>query len=247
MHTLDYPPGFAWFEYFLSNNFVARGLVEDEWLDERCLELLPDDDNEPSERCVRFQRWTVVLSDAVLFLGAYLFSNSFRALKVSKGVDANEAVILVFFLIITNPGLLILDHIHFQYNGMLIGLLLCSMTCILRGSQTQQIKGHKWELFGSAFFAMLLSMKHLYMTLAPLYLVYLLRHHCFVTRREKTSSQTTLQFSVSRFTMLAVITLICFLGPFVPFLTQKNPIGQMKQILKRLFPFGRGVSGHLCF
>ena len=247
MHTLDYPPGFAWFEYALSNNFITNGLIQRGWLDERCLQLLPDTDNEPSERCVIFHRSTVILSDVVLFLGAYLASHSY-AEQSGRGIEAAN---LAFLLIVTNPGLIMLDHIHFQYNGMLLGILLCSIACIIRGSSVMKRGTDKagvqiassdqtWELYGAALYALLLSMKHLYMTLAPLYLVYLLRHHCYIAR--KSGGSVDLQFSLARFVPLGIITLICFLVPFVPFFVQRDPMRQLDQILRRLFPFGRGVS-----
>lgn len=259
MHTLDYPPGFAWFEYFLSNNYVTTGLVAKGWLDDRCFDLLPDHDNVPSEECIMFQRCTVILSDVLLFIGAYFLAHTIEDVNVPKGVDAKDASVLTFLLIVTNPGLIVLDHIHFQYNGMLLGLLLCSIACIIRGApkDTNPTLGKNaikltaashqmWELCGAALFAMLLAMKHLYMTLAPLFLVHLLRHHCFVAKkmRKEESFSAMLHFSSTRFILLGAVTLICFLASFLPFFMQQNPLGQIVQILKRLFPFGRGVSGH---
>mmetsp|Transcript_26925 Transcript_26925/g.45820 ORF Transcript_26925/g.45820 Transcript_26925/m.45820 type:complete len:584 (-) Transcript_26925:829-2580(-) len=268
VHTLDYPPLFAFFESFLSNNYITKALLCNGWLDERCLELLPDVDNEPSDNCIKFHRCTVILSDIVLFIGAYLASTSIG--KVLRDSNRPHNTLLTFLLIVTNPGLIMLDHVHFQYNGMMLGILLCSIACMIRGtnhtmendtteqlgeekSETKTCQSHQlWELGGAATFAALLAMKHLYLTLAPLYLFYLLRHHCFIVkkeisyknynnRKEKHQGEMKFCFSWKRFVILAVVTLVCFVGPFIPFLMQSNPIGQLEQMLKRLFPFGRGL------
>jgi alpha-1,3-glucosyltransferase len=270
VHTLDYPPLFAFFESFVSNNYITKGLLRSSgWLDERCLSLLPDVDNEPSDNCIKFHRCTVILSDAVLFIGAYLASTSMGSILRDNN-NRPYNTLLTFLLIVTNPGLIMLDHVHFQYNGMLLGILLCSIACMIRGTnhtmddttterpseekgETKTCQSHQlWELGGAATFAALLAMKHLYLTLAPLYLFYLLRHHCFIVKKEisynnykdrseKHQGEMKFHFSWKRFVLLAGVTLICFLGPFIPFLMQSNPIEQLEQILKRLFPFGRGL------
>lgn len=267
VHTLDYPPLFAFFESFLSNNYVTRALLHNGWLDGRCLDLLPDVDNEPSDNCVKFHRLTVIMSDIWLFVGAYMASTSMG--KVLRDNNRPHNTLLTFVLIVTNPGLIMLDHVHFQYNGMMLGILLCSIACIVRGtnhemtdekteqdgeveSETKTCQSQQlWELAGAATFAALLAMKHLYLTLAPLYLFYLLRHHCFIVkkeihykaynnRKETHQSEMKFHFSWKRFVILAAVTLACFLGPFIPVM-QSNPIEQLEQMLKRLFPFGRGL------
>ena len=61
VHTLDYPPLFAFFEAALSNNALTASLLDRGWLDARCLARLPDAEAAAaSARCVRFQRATVV-------------------------------------------------------------------------------------------------------------------------------------------------------------------------------------------
>ncbi|KAL7547110.1 hypothetical protein ACHAWF_010428 [Thalassiosira exigua] len=241
VHTLDYPPAFAFFEGLLSNNGIAERLLESGWLDGRCLELLPDADNEPSDRCVRFQRATVILSDAVLFWGAYL-----AAVAVARSRGDGRGPLPTFLLIVTNPGLIMLDHVHFQYNGMLLGLLLMSIAFMVLGSMhpvehnkmpTQ--RNQLWEILSAATFSLLLSMKHLYLTLLPLYFCYLLRRHCVTVKRN--GNDTPVQFSWIKFLLLLGVSLLFFLGPFVPFLMQSDPLGQVRQILRRLFPFGRGL------
>mmetsp|Transcript_32366 Transcript_32366/g.93564 ORF Transcript_32366/g.93564 Transcript_32366/m.93564 type:complete len:213 (+) Transcript_32366:207-845(+) len=46
--------------------------------------------------------------------------------------DRNYAVIGGLISCVLNPGLLIVDHVHFQYNGMMLGVLLLSMAQIMR-------------------------------------------------------------------------------------------------------------------
>jgi len=244
VHTLDYPPLFAFFEYSLSNNYITSSLLDSGWLDTRCFGLLPDDDNDPSNNCIKFQRITVILSDVILFAGAYAATKSISTLG-EKGCGL--APYFTFLLIVTNPGLIMLDHVHFQYNGALLGLLLLSIACMVRGASTRVIENNRlkqidqrWEVLSAACFGLLLAAKHLYLILAPLYFCYLLRRHCFII--EMKEKDAVVSFSLRRLLVLGMVTLLCFLGPFVPFMMQSNPTEQLQQIMARLFPFGRGVS-----
>ena len=214
VHTLDYPPTFAYFEYILSNNPVTSWLITSQLLDERCLELLPDSDNYPTTECVAFHRATVIMSDVLLWIGA------------SIACDAQG-----FLFVVLNPGLLWLDHVHFQYNGAMLGILLASLGLLVRGSQRQG-KAYHFHHLGAAFlYAVLVTMKHLYLPLAPLYFIYFLSNYCFQGN----------QFSLRNFLNVAAVTGGTLVLPFVPFLLQDEPLSQLSQIAARLFPFGRGL------
>ena len=223
MHTLDYPPSFAFFEYFLSTNLITDSLLEAELLDESCLALLPDAKNSVSSACVSFHRATVIISDLVLWLGAYV---------ASWAVFPNDAIKCrwTFLLVVLNPGLLWLDHVHFQYNGMLLGILLASLGLLVRGANVRGIYHHVCNLLAAALFAILLTMKHLYLGLAPLYFVYLLSVYCM-----------TPSFNSANFLSVAVVTGTSLALPFIPFALETNPINQLTQMMSRLFPFGRGL------
>lgn len=65
---------------------------------------------------VCFQRMTVVCTELVLAAAVV------RYLQSSRVPDRLHAAI--FAAIVGNAGLIIIDHIHFQYNGVLIGILV---------------------------------------------------------------------------------------------------------------------------
>jgi alpha-1,3-glucosyltransferase len=105
--TLDYPPLFAWFQRGLAG--VARIVAPDALT----LSAGPVD----SRAIAAFQRGSVVVTDGLLAAAA-------------AGVTAplpRPAAALTFGLLVCGPGLFLLDHIHFQYNGWLVGVLLVAV------------------------------------------------------------------------------------------------------------------------
>mmetsp|Transcript_599 Transcript_599/g.931 ORF Transcript_599/g.931 Transcript_599/m.931 type:complete len:603 (-) Transcript_599:178-1986(-) len=253
VHTLDYPPLFAYFEYMLSSNPITDLMIANNVVDERCFALLGDDDNAPSDACVMFQRMTVIISDIVLYVAAWFAAKSViigakSSEETMGGVGMGMRVLVTASLIVCNPGLLVLDHVHFQYNGMLLGLLLLSIGCIARKADRSASKGSnwrseiQWDLLGAFFYAVLLGMKHLYLLLGPLYFVYLLRRYCFVRTNDCSKGEPS--FSFERFLALAVVTGSTLVLPYLPILLStdlSDRTGQLLQIFRRLFPFQRGL------
>ncbi|KAI6824723.1 Dolichyl pyrophosphate Glc1Man9GlcNAc2 [Hortaea werneckii] len=202
--TLDYPPFFAYFEWLLSQaaQYVDRGMLEvsnlgyDSW------------------QTVQFQRATVILTELVLVFALHQFIKS-TPLGAKKQAHASALSILL------SPGLLIIDHIHFQYNGFLYGILILSIVQARRPSGL---------LTSGIMFAALLCLKHIYLYLAPAYFVYLLRAYCLGPR-----SIFNIKFANCVKLGLGIVSVaVLAFGPFVYY-------EQMPQLLSRLFPFSRGL------
>ena len=123
--------------------------------------------------------------------------------------------------ILLSPALMIIDHIHFQYNGFLYGILILSM--VLAREQSTM-------LLGGLLFAALLCFKHIYLYLAPAYFIYLLRAYCL-------SHKSMIRIRFSNCIKLASGLVGIAGAAFGPFWYQ----GQLDQVLSRLFPFSRGL------
>lgn len=152
-----------------------------------------------------------------------------------------------------HPGFLIIDHIHFQYNGFLFGILLWSilMSRDVRVTHAAHPSLSFWcyrtENLPVVFFLpfFLTSSTYTYTLrytwlvthfdlplsrfLQPAYFIYLLRSYCM---------SPSSQILPARFIALVNAVILVFalsLGPFI--LT-----GQAPQLLSRLFPFARGLN-----
>lgn len=202
--TIDYPPFFPWMEYVFS--LFAR------WIDPEMLKVT--NFNYANNKTIYFQRSTVIITDLVLIysLRRYIQLTHYSEKKLSK---------IVAISIIFSPGLFIVDHIHFQYNGFLYGLLLLSI-CYAKNSDK--------ILRSSVIFLILLCFKHLYLYLAPAYFIYVIRVYCLSPNLKGINVKNIIKLMVSVF----LVIMLAF-GPFLYY-------NQLNQIKSRLFPFSRGLT-----
>ena len=132
-----------------------------------------------TSEAILFQRFSVILSDFFLIFAAWRFVHSV-SFPSSANAPAPGSTILsispgerkknlaVFSMIILNVGLLLVDHIHFQYNGLLMGLLILSFDAANRGN----------HIMLTVYFSVLVLMKHLFVFFVPVFGLYLLRSYC---------------------------------------------------------------------
>ncbi|CZT51648.1 related to glucosyltransferase [Rhynchosporium secalis] len=202
--TLDYPPLFAYFEWLLSQ---GAKLADPEML--KVFNLGYD-----SWQTIYFQRASVIATELILVFALYLFVQS----SSPESKRASQAAALSILL---SPGLLIIDHIHFQYNGFMYGLLILSLVLARKKSTL---------LASGLLFASLLCLKHIYLYLAPAYFIYLLRAYCL-------GPKSIFHIKFGNAFKLGTGILAIFGATFGPFAYW----GQIPQLMSRLFPFSRGL------
>ena len=87
--------------------------------------------------------------------------SSYRGIKSKRGgsqskkgheIDINWKDTLQI-TILANPGILFVDHIHFQYNSIMYGIQLLSIAAFFEGSY----------ILGGLWFAIVLNFKHIYL------------------------------------------------------------------------------------
>uniref|UniRef100_A0A7S1AES7 Alpha-1,3-glucosyltransferase n=1 Tax=Noctiluca scintillans TaxID=2966 RepID=A0A7S1AES7_NOCSC len=204
--TLDYPPFFACFEWALSQ---VASVVDPQMLVLENLEYA-------SPGTIIFQRATVLFGDLLLVAGVC---------RAASACAPKASLAAPVALVLFNPALMMVDHIHFQYNGMMLGILLLSAGDIATGRAYR----------GSMLFCILLNMKQIFLYVAPVYFVYLLRDHCgfFVERKFP-----FVQLRIRKLVCLGAVVIATFAAAWTPLLLT----GQVMQTVSRLFPFGRGLT-----
>lgn len=215
--TLDYPPCFAYFEWILSH------LVPQFVKDDGCLDLV--EQGSYGLPTIFYQRFTVIVSELVLFFALQWYINTSK-----DSAEARRAYVIASSLVLS-PGLLLIDHIHFQYNGMMYGILVLVIN-------SARLKKY---LSCGFWFSLLLCFKHIYLYLAPAVFVFLLRGYCLNFQYNKKKSIIYNLFNFINWgnsIKLGLIVISVFGISFAPFIYY----GQLPQVFERLFPFSRGLT-----
>ncbi|XP_032527051.2 dolichyl pyrophosphate Man9GlcNAc2 alpha-1,3-glucosyltransferase [Danaus plexippus] len=212
---LDYPPLTAY-------HSLLMGLIAD-WLDPESVRLFASRGYE-NEFHKSFMRWTVFLCDVYFFFTAAACISIDRERmkpKLNYNIFKHTDIRLVMFLLY--PGIIVIDHGHFQYNCVSLGLFLWATFF------TVSIQN---DILSTIFFVLAINYKQMELYHALPFFFYLLRK-CFIV-----SNKGNLFQFVKKLSKIGIAVIFTFVLVWYPMLSSWDNI---LQILHRLFPLKRGV------
>ena len=214
-----------------------------------------------------YMRCTVLISDVfVYFTAVWVLVSRLAATteEVEAGGEEEEEeeeelsssarVVLgrrrphLLLVALCQPALVLVDHGHFQYNSVSLGLALWSFHCM---TATRSFAG---PVMGSVLFTLALNFKQMELYHAPAVFAYLLGR-CFrrSSSRDRESRITLAKVALGRFATLGMTVVLTFAILWFPFAMypRKNDdddaavvrfhLDGVAQVLRRLFPFQRGI------
>lgn len=202
---LDYPPLTAYHSKICG--YIAD-LINPEWV------ALGDSRGHESYGHKLFMRYTVLLVDLFIYIAALLYYIRTVIPYHSKWQQLYASCILISY-----PGLILIDHGHFQYNCVSLGFALFAIIFLIKDCH---------EL-GSVFFVLALNYKQMELYHALPFFFYLLG---------VSLSRKTWYERISKLATIGISVIITFILCWLPFLTSTDSAAQ---VLHRLFPFNRGL------
>ncbi|ORZ03455.1 glycosyl transferase [Syncephalastrum racemosum] len=157
-----------------------------------------------------FMRNTVIISEALIYLPAvYYFA------RITYRSDTTKKYLAVLLMAL-HPALIIIDHGHFQYNNVMLGLSLWTINCLL----TDRF------IVGSIFFCLALGFKQMALYYSPAVFAFLLSQ-CFHR-----------QNGLLLFMYLGTTVTLTMAMLLLPWLTSPT---DLLQVAHRVFPVARGL------
>jgi alpha-1,3-glucosyltransferase len=242
---LDYPPLTAYHSYLLGR---IGSYINPSWFS-----LHISRGNEDPLLKV-FMRTTVIVSEYLIYVpAAVIFVRRFSR---HLGVQTWDSAVALT-AILMQPATILVDHVHFQYNTVMLGFVLASMSSVLAGRLS----------WACVFFVAALGFKQMALYYAPAVFAYLLGVCLF----PRLNVGRLLSISVVTAASFAVLVLPLFVGamwdrrrginarpetdgfvaasPILGHLSYKLDaeawyypvIQQSAQLVYRIFPFARGL------
>ncbi|KAG2433128.1 hypothetical protein HYH02_012829 [Chlamydomonas schloesseri] len=149
-------------------------------------------------------------------------SPSSAASSSASAAAARRGRLLALFGLLFNPALLLIDHGHFQYNGISLGLTLAAVAAIARGRR----------LLGSVLYVAALNHKHMALFFAPAFFAHLLGWALHDPAHKGAAAKMV---AVAK---LGVTVIAAFAVCWAPWLHSKEAV---LQVLSRIFPVRRGL------
>lgn len=200
---LDYPPLTAYHSYI--NGLIAH-YINPAWV------ALGTSRGFESYHHKLFMRYTVLVADLLIFLPSVIlfFKNS----AIHERIKGCAAVSTLLY-----PGLILIDHGHFQYNCVSLGLLIWTVVFLERDR----------HLLASVAFSLAINYKQMELYHALPVFCYLLGK-CW-----HGNSYANRIFKLAK---LSLVVTAIFTVCWLPFL---NDLSVASQVMKRIFPFDRGL------
>lgn len=233
---LDYPPLTAyvsWICGYFSHRFVGPQTVA---LD--ASRGLEDDTHKA------FMRATVLVLDVIIYFTAVWYTTFTRFVieDFSHSLSLGRQRWWLCGLALAQPALILIDHGHFQYNTVALGLALWSFHFMTLPEFSNCI-------VGSILFCLALNFKQMTLYYAPVVFFYLLGRCCSGDSNNNTFQQRIRLFFF-RLAALGVTVIITFAALWWPFLYYEQTaitaisstvVERFQHVLRRLFPFQRGL------
>ncbi|KAL8687063.1 MAG: hypothetical protein Q9218_006660 [Villophora microphyllina] len=181
---LDYPPLTAYHSWFLGK---IGSVIDSNWF------ALDASRGFEDQMLKVYMRATVLVSEYLIYIPAAVILT--RKLGRMRGVSIWESSVALV-AILMQPATVLIDHGHFQYNTVMLGFALASISSMLAGR----------ALWGSAFFVAALCYKQMALYYAPAIFAYLIGI-CMVPK-----------FSANRFVAITLVTTLSFGVCFAPLL-----------------------------
>lgn len=247
---LDYPPLIAFGSYLMG--WASQTLVGHETValfDSRGYE------GDPVHKS--FMRATVIFWDAVIYFPALylIICKRYGGTKVSSSHNDNnnnghhdddddDNVLYLWLGCMLSPPMILVDNGHFQYNNVCLGLSLSSFHFM---TVTENIG--IYDMLGSVLFCLALNWKQMALYYAPAVFSFLLGKS-FRPRRRTTRPRVLLKqlwdaaLDISKLGLSVVTTFLLIWYPFYHYRqdpTTESFLDVFGPILKRIFPFSRGL------